>query len=262
MTRYLSSAFFGHTTVEDLKLKFEEATQNVDTKRMVQVSMDGPNISWEMVRKITEKRSSTEHYPGLINVGSCSLHVVLCAFRSCESNTKWGIDTLLKALHKLFDKSPAKREDYTKITASDIWYLLTTILWPQMAWRQKCCWKGIADLASNHHLHQWDLEEAKESNSYIKNIFYSEVCCPGQLDNCKVGLFLSVVDILKPYLEIFQSDAPLLLLSETPFGQVWYYFGSGWHLLRSSGQGDLWSDIPLQVRLGVRLTIGQMYPPG
>ena len=123
MTRYLSSAFLGHTTAEDLKLKFEEATQNLDTKRMVQVSMDGPNVIWKMLSKITEERSSSEHYPGLINVGSCSLHVVHGAFRSDESKTKWGIDTLLKALHNLFDESPAKREDYTKITGSDIFPL-------------------------------------------------------------------------------------------------------------------------------------------
>ena len=34
MTRYLSSAFLGHITTEDLKLRFEGATQNIDTKRM------------------------------------------------------------------------------------------------------------------------------------------------------------------------------------------------------------------------------------
>ena len=45
-----------------------------------------------------------------------SLHVVHGAFRSDESKTKWGIDTLLKALHNLFDESPTKREDYTKTT--------------------------------------------------------------------------------------------------------------------------------------------------
>ena len=116
MTRYLSSSFHGHTTAEDLKLKFEEATQNLDTKSMVQVSVDGLNVSWKMLSKITEERSSTEHYTGLINVGSCSLHVVPGVFRSGKSKTKWGIETLLKALHKLFHESSAKREDYTKIT--------------------------------------------------------------------------------------------------------------------------------------------------
>ena len=42
ITRYLSSAFLGHTTVENLKLKFEEAIQNLGTKKMVQVSVGGP----------------------------------------------------------------------------------------------------------------------------------------------------------------------------------------------------------------------------
>ena len=45
MTRYLSSEFLGHSIAEDLKLKFEEATEKLDTKRMVQVSMDRPNVN-------------------------------------------------------------------------------------------------------------------------------------------------------------------------------------------------------------------------
>ena len=35
VTRCISSAFLGHTTSEDLKLKFEEVTQDLNTKRMV-----------------------------------------------------------------------------------------------------------------------------------------------------------------------------------------------------------------------------------
>ena len=54
VTRYLSSAFLGHTTSEDLKLKFEEVTQYLNTKRMVQVSVDGPDVNWKMLNKITE----------------------------------------------------------------------------------------------------------------------------------------------------------------------------------------------------------------
>ena len=78
---------------------------------MVQVSMDGPNVNWKMLNKITEERCSVEHYPGLINVGSCSLHVVHGAFRSGVIKTKWGMYSVLKALHNLFDEAQAKRED-------------------------------------------------------------------------------------------------------------------------------------------------------
>ena len=49
---------------------------------MVQVSVDRPNVNWKMLNKITEERCSVEHYPGLIKVGSCSLHVMHDAFRS------------------------------------------------------------------------------------------------------------------------------------------------------------------------------------
>ena len=76
-----------------------------------------------MLNKITEERCSVEHYPGLINVGSCSLHVVHSAFRSGVIKTKWGITSVLKALHNLFDESPAKREDNMKVTGSDMFVL-------------------------------------------------------------------------------------------------------------------------------------------
>ena len=68
------------------------------------------------------------------------------------------------------------------------WHFSTTILWPQMVWRQK-----FAERA----LHIWpqiiayisETLKKPKSNSYIKYIFYSEVCCPVQLENCKAWTF-------------------------------------------------------------------------
>ena len=61
-------------------------------------------------------------------------------------------------------------------------------------------------------------------------------------------------------------------LAETSCGQVWYYFGSVWHLVRTLGEVDIWSDIPPPgwglrsgwnlVRCLVRLNFGQTYLPG
>ena len=64
-----------------------------------------------------------EHYPGLINVGSCCLHVVHGAFRSGVIKTELGNDSVLKAVHDLFDESPAKREDYIKVNGSEMFAL-------------------------------------------------------------------------------------------------------------------------------------------
>ena len=119
-SRYLTSLFLGHTTAIDLKKKFEEATEQLDLKKLIQISMDGPNVNWKLLDSIAEDRSSNEQYPILLNVGSCSLHVVHGAFRNGMKQTNWGIDLLLKSLHSLFNETPARREDYMKITESEV----------------------------------------------------------------------------------------------------------------------------------------------
>ena len=81
-SRYLSSEFLGHTTAKDLKRAFEECTEKLALKNLIQVSMDGPNINWKMLDIIVEDRNSNETYPNLLDVGSCSLHIVHGAFRT------------------------------------------------------------------------------------------------------------------------------------------------------------------------------------
>ena len=119
-SRYLTSLFPGHTTAKDLKKKFEEATEQLDLKKLIQISMDGPNVNWKLLDSIAEDKSSNEQYPILLNVGSCSLDVVHGVFRNGMKQTNWGIDLLLKSLHSLFNETPARREDYMKITGSEI----------------------------------------------------------------------------------------------------------------------------------------------
>ena len=93
-SRYLSSGFLRHTTAKDLKRAFEECTEKLDLKNVIQVSMDGPNVNWKMLDLIVEDRNSNETYPNLLDVGSCSLHVVHGAFRTGMKQTGWGIDLL------------------------------------------------------------------------------------------------------------------------------------------------------------------------
>ena len=121
--RYLSSGFLGHTTAKDLKRAFEECIEKLDLKNLIQVSMDGPNINWKMLDLIVEDRNSNETYPNLLDVGSCSLHVVHGAFRTGMKQTGWGIDLLLKSFYSHLHETPARREDYTKMTGSEVFPL-------------------------------------------------------------------------------------------------------------------------------------------
>lgn len=97
--------------------------KDLEPRRMIQISMDGPGVNWKLYEQITEERNEMEDYPSLIDIGSCSLHVVRGAFRTGVQKTKWSIDGILRALYNLFNDSPAKREDYKTITGSDIFPL-------------------------------------------------------------------------------------------------------------------------------------------
>ena len=81
-------------------------------KEMVHISMDGPNVNWKLYHGIVEERNQFDDYQALIDIGSCSLHVVHGAFRRSMQKKKWGINGVLKAMHNMFDESPSKREDY------------------------------------------------------------------------------------------------------------------------------------------------------
>ena len=89
-------------------------------KKMVQVSMDGSNVTWKLYDSIVEERNQNDDYRALIDVGCCSLHIVHRAFRSGVQKTEWGIDCVLKAMYNLFGEYPAERQDYQNITGSKV----------------------------------------------------------------------------------------------------------------------------------------------
>ena len=99
-TRYLTSAFLGHTRAEDLKAKFEEAVSDLNVKKLAQVSMDGAHVDWKLLDMLEQDRSSQDQYQDFLNMGSCSPHVVHGAFHSGMLKTSWGIDSVLKALRE------------------------------------------------------------------------------------------------------------------------------------------------------------------
>ena len=53
--RYLGSAFLGYTTAADLKRNFDEATKDLDKRKMIQVSMDRPNVNWKLLSSIVDE---------------------------------------------------------------------------------------------------------------------------------------------------------------------------------------------------------------
>ena len=98
-TRYLRSEFLGHCTASDLLKKLNEATQNLTTKKILQISMDRPNVNHKFYRDYVAMRKETDPYaPDLLEIGSCGLHVIHGAFKTGVNATGWKTYNLLRSL--------------------------------------------------------------------------------------------------------------------------------------------------------------------
>lgn len=107
-THYYGSTFMGHATSEDMVEHFENCTEGLNIGRMLQISMDGPNVNWKFHRLMQEKISMTFNQ-SLLSIGSCGLHIVHGAFKDGAAASAWPVQDVLKSLHKLFKETPARR---------------------------------------------------------------------------------------------------------------------------------------------------------
>ena len=207
-SRYLSSEFLGHTTAEDLKRTFEECTDKLDTKKLIQVSMDGPNVNWKMLDLMVEDRNSNETYPKLLDVGSCGLHVVHGAFRTGMKQTGWGTDQVLKSLHSLFHDAPARREDYIRIAGSEVFPLeFCGHRWledKRVAERALEIWPSLTTFITETLKKPKSQVPSSSSFSTVKSAVLNK------LTIAKLEFFVSTAAMMRSFLQIFQSDGPLL----------------------------------------------------
>ena len=84
--------------------------------------MDGPNVNLKFYQEFCRKRKD-EKYHSLIDIGSCSLHIIHGSLKTGAEKSNWGIKKLLKGAYTLLHDTPARREDYESITASSTYPL-------------------------------------------------------------------------------------------------------------------------------------------
>ena len=84
--------------------------------------MDGPNVNWKFYSMLTLEVKK-EHNSHMLNIGSCGLHILHGAFKDGAVVSGWHLDSLFPNLHWLFQDSPARRENNTKVTGSSLFAL-------------------------------------------------------------------------------------------------------------------------------------------
>lgn len=119
--RYLGSEFLGHGRAVDLLDKFNEGLKHLNPKCLLQVSMDGPKVNWKFLDDLMKERQKEDpSLPEILNLGSCGLHVVHGCLQHGASKTDWDVGQILRSMWQIFHDTPARREDFTRVTGSTI----------------------------------------------------------------------------------------------------------------------------------------------
>ena len=107
---YFNSQFVGHARASDLMESLIEVLKDLDyVNKMVQVSMEGPNVNWGLLDDLfIHRKEVNANTPSLVNTGSCDLHIVHGSFGTAAKTTDWKLEASLKSFYKNFKDSPAR----------------------------------------------------------------------------------------------------------------------------------------------------------
>ena len=85
------------------------ALKHLDQQNLLQLTVDGLSVSWNVLDIICAKRKDIE-FQQLLLIGSCSQHVLYGVFKNGVTITKWDWGNILKSMFYLFHNSPARRD--------------------------------------------------------------------------------------------------------------------------------------------------------
>ena len=109
--RYWETSYLGHSTHTDLLEHFNKSTELLDPSKMIQVSMDGPNVNLKFLKELSSSRAEIE-IPALVNIGTCPLHTVNNSFQTGANEADWNLKKTLKGIWQIFHDSSARHDDY------------------------------------------------------------------------------------------------------------------------------------------------------
>lgn len=222
---YIGSAFLSSTRAVDLLdgLKSCLKSNPVLLTRVIQVSMDGPNVNLKLAKDLTtELRVQRGETFELLNLGSCGLHVVHNSFKSGMKEAEWRIDEFLQSLFYLFRDVPLRRADYTSITASTLFPLkFCAVRWvenqsvaerayemlPKLKVYVKAVNKQIEKKWKDSHP---DYRRSFAGVSVNKNFKVVAAAVIDKFFKAKLAFFMSAAASVEPFLKKFQSEEPMV----------------------------------------------------
>ena len=115
---FYTSLVFGHAEGDRVSSEIYDQMQKdgIPVHRMVTLVHDGPNVNKTIFRKVNELiLQDHPDFPGLVDLGSCTIHVVHNAFGKGIEQYGMDIDKLCMDLYQLFKHSAARCEDFKNV---------------------------------------------------------------------------------------------------------------------------------------------------
>lgn len=209
-TRYLTSIFLGRATAEDLLKAFLEGLEGLDLHKILQISMDGPNVNLKFLSEfISTTRSSTTPY--LLDCGSCSLHIVCGSLKNADEKTNgFKVGRFLNACYYVFRDLPSRKGlflSYNGLDNSDLGFPLKfcATRWVENARVVERILPLIEGLKTFVAGVVRDKKKPSSNSFEIMQAALADV-----LLRAKLAFFQNIAEILEKYLRSYQSDAPMM----------------------------------------------------
>ena len=204
-TKYLDSFFMGHAKAVDLIKHLLLITDQVGIHKMIQLSMDGPNVNQKVFKDLSGLvQEQVNHI--LLNIGSCGLHTIHNSFKSGAEASGWEIIDVLSSLYYLFKETPARREDFLTITGNS----KLPLKFCGHRWLENVPAAERAIEIWPHILLYFDaIKKGKVDQPSCKSF---KTLVAREKDNlllAKLHCFVFIAKIMRPFLIRFQSNEPL-----------------------------------------------------
>ena len=205
VTQYFNSAFLQKASASDLLTKFKEGLSGLPMSKILQVSMDGPNVNWAFLRQLKDDLLSLDsEAAALLELGCCGLHVIHGAFQTGHTKATWNVNQILTFAYYVFKDSPARRADLTNLTGS-------TCFPPKF-----CRTRWIENKSASTRFLEISKNPKKfvENNPKMKNPSQSWKNLETAFTSdsfliAKVSFFSAMANEVEPFLTRFQTSKPL-----------------------------------------------------
>ena len=213
VTRYYGSEFQMHGDHQTLSENLLKGIAKLSGEKLIQTSMDGPNVNWKILDVLQEKREEDGNSP-LEDIGSCSLHVVSGALHSAVVAAGWPVEKVLRGMFKLLKDSPARRAEYIRVSSTGQYpQKFCRTRWVEnepVADRGILVWSDMVSLIKSFQAKP-PSKRPKDNKSYDNLVQYHL----NPLIPVYLHLFKDVAARLNVFLVKFQTDSPMVpFLSE------------------------------------------------